>query len=158
MELESVAAVDENRLIGDDGALPWPSIPADKRQYRDRVADGVAVLGRRTFDAMRGDLPGEAQVVLSRGQGSFDVASAHRAADVETATSLLADLGDVGYVLGGEAIYELFQPRLDRMALSHVHGRYEGDAYYPEWDADAWTVATETTYDRFTLREWVRTD
>ncbi|MFB6128047.1 MAG: dihydrofolate reductase [Halolamina sp.] len=158
MELVSVAAVDENRLIGDDGELPWPSIPADKRQYRDRVAGDVVVLGRRTFDAMRGDLPGDAQVVLSRSRRSFGVESARHAVDVEAALDVAAAVGDTAYVLGGEAIYDLFQPHLDRMVLSHVHGSYAGDAYYPKWDPEAWTVAAETEYDRFTLREWVRTD
>jgi len=41
------------------------------------------------------------------------------------------------------------------MVLSHVTGSYEGDTFYPAWDSE-WTVAAETAYDRFTLREWVR--
>ena len=56
MELVSVAAVAENGVIGNDGELPWPSIPADKRQYRGRVAGSPVVLGRRTFKSMREDL------------------------------------------------------------------------------------------------------
>ena len=53
MELISVAAIAGNRVLGKDGELPWPSIPADKRQYRERIADWPVVLGRRTFDSMR---------------------------------------------------------------------------------------------------------
>ncbi|OYR79716.1 dihydrofolate reductase, partial [Halorubrum distributum] len=60
------------------------------------------------------------------------------------------------YVLGGGAIYDLFQPHLDAMALSHVDGAYEGDTRYPEWDEEEWEIAAETPYDRFTLREWAR--
>ena len=65
---------------------------------------------------------------------------------------------DAAYVIGGGGIYEQFQPRVDRMVLSRVHGEYEGDTRYPEWDEADWTVAASTEYDRFTLREWVRDD
>jgi dihydrofolate reductase len=67
-----VAAVAENSVIGRNGELPWPSIPADKRQYRTRIADWPVVLGRRTVDSMRADLPGTAQVVLSRSASEYD--------------------------------------------------------------------------------------
>ena len=197
MQLVSVAALAENRVIGRDGEVPWPHIEADVRQYRERVARSPVILGRRTFDSMRDDLPGSRQIVVSRSVDAVDVPTAVVANDVEEALSLARELvGDAGaragdgaatavaaeadpkgergaaespaeaggaeggdppvYVLGGGAIYELFQPHLDGMALSHVHGAYEGDTYYPEWDESEWTVAAETEYDRFTLREWVR--
>lgn len=156
MELVSVAAVADNGVIGDDGSLPWPSIPADKQQYRARVDDDPVILGRRTFDAMRDDLPGSAQIVMSRTLESVDVPTAHVAGDVEEAIDLAAELSDVAYVLGGEAIYELFQPHVDRMVLSRVPGEYEGDAVYPSWDESEWVLVEETAYDRFTRQEWRR--
>lgn len=156
MELVSVAAVADNGVIGDDGELPWPSIPADKEQYRARVADDTVILGRRTFAAMRDDLPGSAQIVMSRSVDSVDVSTARVASDVEAAIDLAADLGDVAYVLGGEAIYELFQPHVDRMLLSRVPGEYEGDAVYPSWDESEWELVAETEFDRFTRQEWRR--
>ena len=81
------------------------------------------------------------------------------AAEADPVPGESVDTGEadgVVYVLGGGGIYELFQPHLDGMALSHVDGAYEGDTYYPEWDEAGWEVAEETEYDRFTLREWVR--
>jgi dihydrofolate reductase len=159
MELISVAAVGENGVIGDDGELPWPSIPADKRQYRTRIADSPVILGRRTFDSMRDDLPGSHRIVLSRSQDSFDVPTAHHAEDIDDAVAVAESLGaDPAYVIGGGAIYELFQPHVDRMVLSRVHGEYEGDSYYPDWDEDDWELADRTEYDRFDLEEWVRAD
>ena len=161
MQLASVAALAENRAIGRDDEVPWSHIEADVRQYRERVADSPVILGRRTFDSMRGDLPGSRQIVVSRSVDSVDVPTAVVADGVAPAIELAEEItGSDGavYVLGGEAIYELFQPHLDRMFLSHVAESYEGDTFYPAWDADEWTVATETAFDRFTLREWVRRD
>ena len=159
MELVSVAALADNRVIGDDGDLPWPSIPADKRQYRERIADHPVVLGRVTFESMLDDLPGSHQIVLSRSHDSFDVDTARHASGVDAAIDRAAELGaDRAYVIGGGGIYALFQPHVDRMVLSRVAGSYAGDSYYPEWEPDDWRLDAETTYDRFVLQEWVRTD
>ena len=155
MELVSVAAVAENGVIGRDDEIPWSSIPADKEQYRKRVADSPVVLGRRTFESMIDDLPGSAQIVLSRTERDYDVETAHHAGSVEEATEIAESLdAETVYVLGGGGIYELFQPHLDRMVLSRVPGEYDGDSYYPEFDADEWKLEKETEHERFTLEEW----
>lgn len=157
MELTSVAAVAENGIIGRDSELPWPSIPADKRQYRARIADDPVILGRVTFESMRDDLPGTAQVVLSRSQTDFDAETAHHAAGVDDAIGVVESLGaERAYVIGGAGIYDLFQPAVDRMVLSRVAGEYEGDAYFPKWDPIEWKLVGSAEYDRFTLEEWVR--
>lgn len=157
VELVSVAALAENRVIGRDGELPWPSLPADRAQYRALVADAPVVLGRRTFDSMRDDLPGQTQVVVSRSRDAVDVSTARVAGGVADALSALSAAGaGVAYVLGGGDTYHLFQPHVSRMVLSHVPGAYEGDSTFPAWDETAWTVAREEPRDGFTLREWVR--
>ena len=153
-ELISVAAVAENGVIGRNGELPWPSIPADKRQYRNRIAAWPVILGRRTFDSMREDLPGTAQVVLSRSVSEYDVESAHHAGGIDDAIATVESLeSDRAYVIGGAGIYDLFQPVVDRMVLSRIPGEYDGDAYFPELDANEWTVVDRTPYDDFTLEE-----
>ena len=159
VQLVSIAALAENRAIGRDGEVPWPHIEADVRQYRERVAGSPVIVGRRTFDSMRDDLPGARQIVVSRSVDAVDVPTAVVADGVDSAIERAEEMAgteDPVYVLGGGAIYELFQPHLDRMVLSRVAGSYEGDTFYPAWDEAKWTVAEETEFDRFTLREWVR--
>lgn len=159
MEIVAVAAIAGNRVIGKDGEIPWPSLPEDRRQYRDRIADSPVVLGRVTFESMLDDLPGAAQIVMSRSDQDFEVETAHHAATVEEARAIASDLGaSTLYVIGGAGIYALFQPHLDRMVLTRVPGEYEGDAYYPEWDRDQWTRQDRTEYDEFAVEEWGRTD
>jgi dihydrofolate reductase len=157
MKLISVAAVAENGVIGHDGEIPWQSIPADKQQYRERIAESPVILGRRTFDSMRDDLPGTAQIVLSRSESAFDVESAHRASGIDDAVATVESLGsDHAYVIGGAGISDLFQPVIDRMVVSRIPGEYDGDTYFPDWDTDDWTLVDRTPYDSFTLEEWVR--
>jgi dihydrofolate reductase len=106
---------------------------------------------------MRDDLPGTTQIVLSRSASEYDVESAHHAEGIDDAVATVESLGfDHAYVIGGAGIYDLFQPVVDRMVLSRVPGEYDGDAYFPEWDANNWIVVDRTSYDDFTLEEWVR--
>jgi len=156
MELVSVAALSDNRVIGDGDDIPWESIPADKQQYRGRIANYPVILGRRTFE-MFADPPGQIQIVMSRSDREYDRDTTFHAGSVAEAIDIAAEYGaDRAYVIGGAEIYELFQPHLDRMVLSRVPGEYEGDAVYPEWDGAEWTLVEETAYDGFTLEEWVR--
>jgi len=155
MELIAVAAVAENGVIGNEGEIPWSSIPEDKRQYRGRIAEWPVVLGRKTFDSMRGDLPGSAQVVLSRSDANYDMQTARHASSVEETIEILETMNtDRAYVIGGAGIYALFQPSVDRMILSRIPGEYEGDAYFPEWRPDEWNLVERVEYEAFTLEEW----
>lgn len=157
MELIAVAAVAENGVIGKDGEIPWPSIPEDKRQYRGRIAEWPVVLGRKTFDSMRKDLPGSVQIVLSRSDADYDVESARHASSVEEVIEILETMdAERAYVIGGAGIYGLFQQVVDRMILSRIPGEYEGDSFYPEWSPDDWDLVDRTEYKDFTLEEWVR--
>lgn len=157
MNLVSVAAVAENRVIGADGEIPWVSLPADREQYRARIAEDPIILGRRTFESMRDDLPGLAQIVVSRSMDTVDVDSAQIAETVPAAIDA-ARAFDTGtaYVIGGGQIYALFQPYLDRMVLSRVPGEYPGDTYYPEWDLCAWELVETEPQEGFTIQYWER--
>lgn len=158
MELISVAAVAENGIIGEDGDIPWPNIPADTQQYRERIADSPVIMGRVTFEAMRHNLPGSAQIVLSRSASGFEEETAYHASGIDDAVDTAESLGaNRAYVIGGAGIYDLFQPLVDRMALSRVPGEYDGDSYFPEWDESEWSLLASAEYDGFTLEEWVRT-
>ncbi|PSQ01829.1 dihydrofolate reductase [Halobacteriales archaeon QS_4_69_31] len=157
MELVSVAAVADNGVIGDGDELPW-HLPEDVTQYRERVADSPVILGRRTFEMFE-DLPGAAQIVVSRTERDWDSASVFHAGGVDEAVAVAESLGaDRAYVIGGSAVYELFQPHVDRMVLTRVPGEYDGDSYFPEWDEVDWRLVEETPYENFTVETWERAD
>lgn len=158
MELVAVAAVAANGVIGDGRSVPW-DLPEDVRLYRERVADHPVVLGRLTFESMRrvGDLPGRRQVVLSRSERSYPEDSVAVVDGLDAALDALADAdAATAYVLGGEAIYELFQPHVDRMVLSRVHREPTGDAHYPPFDRSAWRLTDEEQHEGFTVEFWER--
>lgn len=159
MEVIAVAALADNLVIGSEGELPWESISEDKRQYRARVRDSPVILGRKTFEAMRDDLPGSIQLVLSRSDREWGRNSAYGVTSVEEALTFASSRGAKEvYVLGGAKIYELFLPYCDRMVLSRIPQSYPGDSTFPEWNKDEWEKVNTTQFDEFKLEEWVRRD
>ena len=64
----AIAAMDESRVIGMNGGLPW-SIPEDWRRFKSLTRDHVVVMGRSTFETLPEDtrpLPDRTTIVITR--------------------------------------------------------------------------------------------
>jgi dihydrofolate reductase len=145
VDMTLVAAVAENGVIGADGGMPW-HYPADLAHFKETTMGHPVVLGRRTFESIAaridGPLPGRTNVILSRSdpdvpEGVVVAASVDEA--IAAAGEAAAESGvETVHVAGGAAIYEQFLPLADRMVLTEVPERPDGDTFFPEWDADEW--------------------
>ncbi|MCO6439931.1 MAG: dihydrofolate reductase [Nitrococcus mobilis] len=130
-----IAAMAENRVIGQAHGLPW-RLPADMRRFVALTRGKPIVMGRRCHDTIGRALPGRHNIVLSRNR-------AHRAPgctlahDLESALAAAAGASEI-MIIGGEQIYRLFLPRADRIYLTLVHGRIEGDTFFPHFDTAEW--------------------
>ncbi len=138
MKLSIIAATSENRVIGRRGELPW-RLPSDLRRFRQLTMGHALIVGRRTFESIGRALPGRRMVVLTR-------QPAWRATDVLVARTLdealdLADGVEV-FVGGGGEVYGQTLGRADRMYLTTVRQRVEGDAFFPPFDPEEWTTVS----------------
>lgn len=158
MELVAVVAISDNNVIGNQGELPWPSVPSDKQQYRELVADETVILGRRTFESMRDDLPGKRQLVLSRqDELTYPELSATVVHSTDSARSYLESIPESrAFVLGGGAIYQAFFEDLDILHVSRIPGRYSGTVTFPAIDPDDWRRTESRDMGTFVLERWER--
>ncbi|OYR40269.1 dihydrofolate reductase [Halorubrum sp. Eb13] len=145
VDLVLVAAVAENGVIGDDGGMPW-HYPADLAHFKRLTTGHPVIVGRKTYESIAarigGPLPDRTNVVLTT--RDLDLPEGAVVANDVTGAVVLAaaDAADRGvdeaYVIGGAAVYEQFLDRADRMVLTEVPDRPDGDTRFPDWDADAW--------------------
>lgn len=133
--LSLIAAVAENGVIGAKGGLPW-RLPDEMAHFKRTTLGKPVVMGRRTFESLGRALPGRRNIVLSRAR-DFAAPGAERARDLDHALALAADAPEV-VVIGGAALYAESLPRAQRIYLTRVHARPEGDAFFPELDPDEW--------------------
>ena len=121
-------------VIGADGALPW-HLPEDLARFRRLTLGSTVVMGRRTWESLPDrfrPLPGRTNVVLTSDPG-WSADGASRAGSVGE----VLDDHDSLWVIGGGAVYTAFLPHADRLVVTEVDLKVDGDTWAPtigpEW-------------------------
>jgi dihydrofolate reductase len=134
--LSLIAALGENRVIGTERGLPW-HLPRDLKRFRELTWGKPLILGRKTMETLGAPLKGRPHIVLTH-QASLPFEGIHLVHDVReallVAQNLATELGcQESMVIGGEQIYRLFLPYIQRMYLTIVQGSFPGSAFFPEY-------------------------
>jgi len=97
-----VAAVASNGIIGANGALPW-RLPEDLKHFKRVTLGHPVIMGRRTWESLKGPLPGRDNIVVTRTAG-YEAPGAAVASSLEAALALC--LGErVAFVIGGSRLF-----------------------------------------------------
>ena len=157
-----VAAVSENGVIGRGGGLPW-HLPDDLRWFKRLTTGHTLIMGRRTFASLDQPLPDRRVIVLTRDPAFRGGGAAVAARSLDEALALVPGTEREVFVVGGAAVYRAALPRADRLFLTRVHARVEGNVFFPDVDWSAWTLVEETVHpvdDRhahaFTIQRYER--
>ncbi len=142
MRVSLIVAMAENRTIGLEGGMPW-HIPADLKNFRRLTMGHPVVMGRKTYQAIGGALPGRANIVVTRDR-NFRAADADVVHDLEEALVKAAAMAEIEgaeevFVIGGAEIYARAMGRAQRIYLTEVHQELPGDAFFPELAGGEWT-------------------
>jgi len=134
--LTIIAALDRNRAIGRDNALPW-HLPDDLRRFKALSMGRPVLTGRRTAESIGRALPGRLNLVLSRSGGApFEGQCVVRTLDEAREAA-----GDDLVVAGGGEIYALCLPYTQVMHLTWVDATLvDADTHFPDFDGGAWEV------------------
>ncbi|MBB3086431.1 dihydrofolate reductase [Geodermatophilus sabuli] len=134
MTVALIWAQARDAVIGSGGTLPW-HLPEDLRLFRDLTMGAAVVMGRRTWESLPErfrPLPGRRNVVLTT-DPSWAADGAHRAASV---AQVLAERDGDLWVIGGGQVYAAFLPFADRVVVTDVDTRVDGDTWAPELGAE----------------------
>ena len=140
MIVSLIWAMGENRVIGIDNRLPW-KLPADMQWFRQNTMGKPIIMGRLTFESFGAKpLPGRRNIIISR---NTDYAAKKGLQEIETYTSIEAALNaakeaEEVMIIGGMSLYKQALPLANRLYMTLVHARPEGDAWFPDFDLDQW--------------------
>ncbi len=152
-------AVAENLVIGNGNDLPW-YLPEDLKHFKQLTLGKTVLMGRKTYESIVArlgkPLPGRKNVVITR-QSSYAVPQGvlvfH---DLESAVKILSP-EDV-YIIGGAEIFKLALPLAQKMFMTHVHGSYQGDAFFPAINWDEWEKVDEQRLEKYTFAEYKKAE
>jgi dihydrofolate reductase len=136
-----VVAVAENGVIGQGGRLPW-RLKSELAHFRRVTMGKPIVMGRRTYLSIGRPLPGRTNIVVSsdRGFAAPGVVAApslEAALTLARADALRRNAAEIA-IVGGAGLYAQTLALADRLVVTRVHLRPEGDTKFPSIDPDVW--------------------
>jgi len=147
MIISLIAALAENRVIGNRNKIPW-HIKDDLLHFKQMTLHHTVIMGRTTFESLMGyykksgkQLPDRTHIIVSRdAQYHIDIPGCFVVHSVENALKIAAEkenecnrgAGEI-FVSGGASIFEQTIDRADRLHLTLVHAQFEGDTYFPDY-------------------------
>ena len=144
-----LAAVADNGVIGCDSALPFRQ-SADLTRFKSLTMDRPIVMGRKTYLSIGKPLAGRTNIVISRDVG-FAPEGLVVARSLDAALAAARDdarkrgAGEI-VVIGGTEIFAQTMPLADRMEITHVHARPEGDTYFPPIEGTQWHAVARSDH------------
>lgn len=134
-----IAAAGENNELGKDKDLVW-HLPDDFKRFKILTTGHYIIMGRRTFETFPKLLPNRTHVVITRKEnyspeGAIVVHSIDEALEV-------AKNDEQPFVIGGGEIYKLSLEKADRIELTRVHGTFDADTYFPEFNEENWKLVS----------------
>jgi dihydrofolate reductase len=148
---KAIAAMSENRVIGNGGKIPW-HLPEDFKWFKTSTMGGILVMGRKTYESIGRPLPGRDTYVLSR--QAREIRGVHSFTDLSVLDHL--DTDQTIWIAGGGEIYEQMLPKCSELYLSRVHREVEGDAFFPVFEDQFRLDAIVQKNDDFTVEHWIR--
>lgn len=148
-EIVFVVAIAENGVIGANSAMPW-RLRSDMQRFKAITIGKPVVMGRKTFESLPRPLPGRTNIVVTR-DTAYRAAGAivtHSLADaraIATGDALRRFATEIA-VIGGAEIYAQWMEDADRLEVTEVHARPEGDTRLAAIDPAEWEEAVRVRH------------
>jgi dihydrofolate reductase len=141
IRIAPIAAVAENGVIGSKNELPW-RIKSEFAYFVSVTRHKPIIFGRKTFESLGGPLKDRTNIVVTRDAkytypGAIVTTTLEKA--IEIARQVAGETGQDEIMIGGGAeIYKQALPLSDRLYLTEIHLKPEGDTTFPVFNRAEW--------------------
>jgi dihydrofolate reductase len=151
IEIVLLFAVAENGVIGSNGAIPW-RLKSDMQRLKAMTMGKPVVMGRKTFQSLPRPLPGRTNIVVTR-DANFRavgavVTNSFAGARSTARGDALRRLATEITVLGGAEIYAQWMASADRLEVTEVHAKPEGDTTLATIDLKEWQEVARVSHSK----------
>ncbi|MGL5167911.1 MAG: dihydrofolate reductase [Afipia sp.] len=146
-----VVAVAENGVIGRDNAMPW-RLKSDLKRFKAITLNRPVIMGRKTFVSIGRPLPGRTNIVVTRDKkfqapGIVVATSLDAAHDIARGDALRRFVTEI-MVIGGADIFAQWLKKADRLEVTEVHDKPEGDTFLKPVDPAEWQEVARTRHSK----------
>lgn len=146
MTIRAIVAMDEGRVIGAEGGLPW-HLPEDLKRFAQVTKGGTVVMGRRTYESLPEQvrpLKGRINIVVTTNRAAQYPAEVRVVADLPALIrEMQSRVDEPFWVIGGEDLYRQTIAAWDEAFVTVVHGIHRGDRQLPPFEHDFVLVESE---------------
>ena len=139
-KISIICAMANNRVIGKNNQMPWHLSP-DLQHFKKITLGKVIVMGRATYESIGRPLPGRTNVVLSRQKLQLPGVECYTS--LEDVLAAYADRPEI-MIIGGANLYAQTITMCNKMYLTYIDLQIAGDRFFPQFDADAWTIESDS--------------
>jgi dihydrofolate reductase len=136
-----VVAVAENGVIGRDNTMPW-HLKSDLKRFKAITLNRPVIMGRKTYLSIGRPLPGRTNIVVTRDKtfqapGIVVAPSLEAAHDIARGDALRRFVTEI-MVIGGADIFAQWLKKADRLEITEVHDKPDGDTFLKPFAPAEW--------------------
>jgi dihydrofolate reductase len=145
MKISLIVAMASNRVIGDNGQMPW-HLSADLKKFRQITTGFPIVMGRKTYQAIGRPLPNRTNIIISR-DTDYQQDGCLVFNDLDGALKYACQLAEEVFIIGGATLYEALLPVADMLYVTEIHQVFAGDTVFPDFDSHDWLEVAREEID-----------
>ncbi len=145
MLISLIVAMASNRVIGNQGDIPW-KIPGEQKRFKEITMSHTMIMGRKTFEAIGRALPGRTNIVITR-QSDYQAPGCKVVHDLKSAIESCPSDEDEAFIIGGGQIYKETISTADRIYLTVLPREVSGDTYFPEFSESDFEIKKSDLID-----------
>lgn len=135
-EINIIAAIDENNLIGVNNQIPWYSSD-DLKHFRKKTINNIVIMGRNTFESINKELPNRINCVIT----SKKIHNIQTFTNLKEALIFYKSFNKKIFIIGGSKLYEeaLNLPCIKYLYLTNIKSNIKVDennnnVYFPNYN------------------------
>ncbi len=139
-----VAIAEGNRAIGRDNKLPW-HIPTDLKRFKAITLNHPIIMGRKTFESIGRPLSNRTNIIITRDLQYH----AEKCVIVNSLAEAISKASAIDkqeiFIIGGGEIFKQALPYVDKLYLTLVKGKIDGDVFFPDY-SEFKTILSQSSY------------
>ena len=144
MKVSIIVAVANENVIGKDNDLAW-HLPKDMKFFMDTTLHHYVIMGRKNYESIPEKyrpLKNRTNVVVTRNK-DYQAPECVVVASIREGIEAAKINGDQEcFIIGGGQIYKesLEMNIVDKMYITHIDEKFEGDTFFPEFKKEDWNL------------------